>query len=325
MKKTAPIRWGMIGCGNVTELKSAPAYQQTDGFELVSVMGRNEEKVRDYASRHDIENFYTDADALISASEVDAVYIATPPDSHLHYALKVAEAGKPCCIEKPLAPSFAACKSICEAFEEKKLPLFVAYYRRSLSHFLQIKEWLDLECIGTVRQVSWHLAKPPKPIDLLDRYNWRTDVTIAPGGYFDDLACHGLDLIAFLLGDFKKVSGVSQNQQGFYPAKDAFVAHWLHESGVTGVGSWNFGCGLLQDRLEIVGSKGRIECAVFEEKPIRLVTKSIQKEVQIPHPKHIQAPHVLQMRNTLLRGKDHPSTGRTATHTTWIMDQILGG
>ena len=96
------IKWGIIGCGSVTEIKSGPAYKMTDGLELFAVMRRNLELAEDYASRHQVPNFYNDADALINHPNIDAVYIATPPDSHNHYALQVAEAGIICCIEKPL-------------------------------------------------------------------------------------------------------------------------------------------------------------------------------------------------------------------------------
>jgi 1,5-anhydro-D-fructose reductase (1,5-anhydro-D-mannitol-forming) len=170
-KNSNPIRWGIIGCGDVTEVKSGPAYQKTEGFELKAVMRRNMEKLQNFAQRHGVEKYFTDADALINDSEVDAVYIATPPDSHLMYALKVAEAGKPCCIEKPLAPSYADSYQINEAFAKKNIPLFVAYYRRSLPRFKQLKDWLVEDEIGEVRHVSWHLSQPPNLKDLSSSQN----------------------------------------------------------------------------------------------------------------------------------------------------------
>ncbi|RON05549.1 hypothetical protein BK658_02090 [Pseudomonas brassicacearum] len=89
------VRWGMIGCGSVAERKSGPAFYKAPGSALVAVMGRRLEAVQDYAARHGIERFYTDAESLIADPEVDAVYIATPPDSHHAYSLLVAAAGKP--------------------------------------------------------------------------------------------------------------------------------------------------------------------------------------------------------------------------------------
>lgn len=321
---TKTIRWGIIGCGDVTEKKSGPAYQKTAGFSLDAVMRRDAEKAADYAKRHQVPKFYADADALINDPDIDAVYIATPPDTHEYYAVKVAEAGKPCCIEKPMAPTYAACVAICEAFEKHGIPLFVAYYRRSLPRFNQVKAWLDNGEIGEVRHVQWQLTKPASAIDLSGAYNWRTDSAIAAGGYFDDLASHGLDLFEHLLGNITEVSGIATNQQKLYSAKDAIAASWIHESGITGTGSWNFGTATREDKVEIAGSKGHITFAVFDENPIRLITESGTVELDIAHPENIQLHHVENLREHLLGHKQHPSTGRTAAHTNWVMGCIVG-
>ncbi|MDB2607019.1 Gfo/Idh/MocA family oxidoreductase [Zobellia sp.] len=324
MEENKNIRWGIIGCGDVTEIKSGPAYRKTDGFEIVAVMRRDTEKAADYAKRHGVSKYYSDADALINDDEVDAVYIATPPDSHKFYALKVAAAGKPCCIEKPMSPCFADSLEIQKAFVDKKLPLFVAYYRRSLPRFLKVKEWLDANEIGEVRHISWFLGKPPNDIDLSGAYNWRTDAKVAPAGYFDDLASHGLDLFAFLLGDFESASGTAINQQGLYSAKDAITGHWLHENGITGTGTWNFGTNKRKDLVEIYGSKGTISFSIFEEAHIILTNTTGEQKLFIEHPEHVQQFHVENLKTDLFGGQTHPSTGKTALHTSWVMDTILG-
>ncbi len=321
----SPLRWGIIGCGDVTEVKSGPPYQLTDGFELAAVMRRDAARLHDYARRHGVAKTYTSAVALIDDPDIDAVYIATPPDSHREYALLVAAAGKPCCVEKPLAPGYADSRAICEAFREKDLPLFVAYYRRSLPRFERVHRWLRDGEIGEVRHISWQLSKPPGAVDRSGDYNWRTDPAVAPGGYFDDLASHGLDLFCHYLGDIREVHGISLNQQGLYGAKDAFTACWVHENGVTGAGSWNFGCYQREDRVEILGSKGRIRFAVFDEEPIVLESSDKQLSIRIDHPKHVQQQHVENMARDLFGdGYTHPSTGRSAAHTSWVMDRILG-
>ncbi len=325
VKQSKLIRWGIIGCGNVTEVKSGPAYTQTEGFQLIAVMRRSLDKVQDYARRHNIKKYYTEADKLINDTEVDAVYIATPPDTHLYYALKVAAAGKPCCIEKPLAPCYQDSVAIYDSFKEKNIPLFVAYYRRSLPRFHQVQTWLNNKDIGEIRHINWHLNRAPKDIDVSGTYHWRTDPKVATGGYFDDLASHGLDLFIHLLGNIKDVFGISLNQQKLYGAKDAFTACWLHESGVTGAGSWNFGCDHSEDRVEIFGSKGKIEFSVFNESPVLLKYNGKQQEVFIENPKNIQIHHVENMKKQLFNDNYiHPSSGLTAVHTSWVMDKILG-
>lgn len=321
---TKVVRWGILGCGNVTEVKSGPAYQKTAGFEVVAVMRRDAYKAADYAKRHGIDKFYTNGDDLINDPEIDAIYIATPPDTHKYYGLKVAQAGKICCIEKPLAPNYQESLIIYKAFEEKNIPLFVAYYRRTLPRFEQIKTWLNANSIGDIRHIRWHLSKPATTQDLSGEYNWRTNSEIATGGYFDDLASHGLDLFVYLLGNIKAVSGISLNQQGLYSAKDAATACWVHESGITGTGSWNFGCYEREDKVEIFGSRGKISFSVFENDPLVLSNDLGKTELFIEHPDNIQLYHAKQMREHLLGNSEHPSTGLTGAHTSWVMDKIIG-
>lgn len=134
-ESTKLIRWGIIGCGNVTEVKSGPAYQKTEGFEVVAVMRRDAAKAEDYAKRHGISKYYTNADDLINDPKIDAVYIATPPDVHKYYGLKVATAGKICCIEKPLAPNYQDSLTIAEAFATKKIPPFCGLLQAYASSF----------------------------------------------------------------------------------------------------------------------------------------------------------------------------------------------
>lgn len=319
------IRWGIIGCGAVTEVKSGPAYQKTAGFELSAVMRRDLDLAKDYAQRHQVANYCNDALALINDPAIDAIYIATPPDSHKYYGLLVAKAGKPCCIEKPLAPSYQDSLAICQAFKTHDVPLFVAYYRRSLPRFTHIKSLIDRQVIGDIRHVSWHLSKPPSTEDLAGSYNWRTDNHIARGGYFDDLASHGLDLICFLLGDMKVVRGLATNQQGLYSAYDAVTAHWQHCSGVTGVGSWNFGACSRQDDVIIFGSKGELRFSVFDEQPLIITVNNKQQTLIIEHPENIQLYHVENIKKQLVDGIVHPSIADTALHTSWVMEKILKG
>ena len=323
-ENTKTVRWGILGCGDVTEVKSGPAYQKTAGFKIEAVMRRDAEKAADYAKRHNIGKYYSDADALINDPEIDAIYIATPPDTHKLYGLKVAAAGKICCIEKPLAPSYKESLEIHEAFKTKNIPLFTAYYRRTLPRFEQVKTWLDTNKIGEIRSIRWNLTKPASAQDLSGEYNWRIDAKVAPGGYFDDLASHGLDLFIFLLGDIKEVSGYSLNQQGLYSAKDAATACWLHESGVTGNGNWNFGSNKREDIVEIDGTKGKIRFSIFENDSIFLSNEEGETELFIEHPENVQLPHVERIREHLLDISKHPSNGWNAVQTSWVMDNILG-
>jgi 1,5-anhydro-D-fructose reductase (1,5-anhydro-D-mannitol-forming) len=316
------VRWGMIGCGSVAESKSGPAFYKAPGSALVAVMGRRLEAVSDYAARHDIARVYTDVDALINDPEVDAVYIATPPDSHHTYALKVAAAGKHCCVEKPMSLNVGQSREMHKVFAEAGLHLFVSYYRRSLPRFQQVRQWLEQGRIGEVRHLTWTLTKAPSATDLGGASNWRTDPAIAGGGYFADLASHGFDLFQYLLGDIVEGAGFTARQAGLYAAEDAVSASWRFASGALGMGCWNFVADRREDRVEVIGSLGRISFSVFDEHPVELQADE-HLSLNIEHHASIQWHHVLGM-NAHIRGEaQHPAVAGEALKTDWVMDQIL--
>lgn len=318
------VRWGMIGCGSVTEVKSGPAFQQVPGFELHAVMRRNAALAQDYALRHGVPHWTTDAEAIISDPHIDAVYIATPPDTHHYYALQVAAAGKVCCVEKPMALNSQQCVEMIAAFEQAARPLFVSYYRRSLPRFERIRHWLDEQRIGQLRHVHWDFCRAPTPRDLDRLPHWRTDPLASGGGYFVDLASHGLDLLLHWLGDVQAVAGLVRNQQQLYPTPDAVTACWAFQSGASGSGFWNFGAHQRRDCLHLHGSAGSIRCSVFEPGPITLISEGHETSVEIAHPATIQLPHVQHMRRHLDAEMTHPSLASEAIKTTRLMEAILG-
>ena len=112
MQDLPQIKWGFIGCGEVTEKKSGPAFSEIEGSQVVAVMSRSREKAKSYAQRHGIPRYYTDPQALVDDPEVNAIYIATPPSSHATYAIMSMRAGKPCYVEKPLARSYDECMRV---------------------------------------------------------------------------------------------------------------------------------------------------------------------------------------------------------------------
>jgi predicted dehydrogenase len=314
----------MVGCGDVTTKKSGPAYSKVAGSKLVAVASRRPSSARSYASMHGIEHVFEDPEELIRSPEVDAVYIATPPSSHRALAVRVAEAGKPCCVEKPLAMCHAEAVEMLSAFEAAKRPLFVAYYRRSLPRFEHLKRWIAADAIGDLRHVHWALARAPTAADLSGAPNWRTDRKEAPGGYFEDLACHGLDLFDFLVGPIVEASGVSRNQQKLYEVPDAVAASWSHQGGATGSAFWNFAAFGKSDEVQIIGSRGRIKFSIFDEAPVVLETNAGTEAVEIANPDPIQLHHVEKMIRHLSGEGLHPSLGESAARTELVADQILG-
>jgi predicted dehydrogenase len=318
------IRWGIIGCGDVTEVKSGPALQKARGSELVAVMRRTGDLARDYARRHGVTKWFDDADALIHDPDVDAVYVATPPSSHKEYTIRCADAGKPVYVEKPMALDFEECRAMIDACREANVPLFVAYYRRALPRFLEIRRLIDSGAIGDVRSVSITLLRSPDPkLALGAPLPWRVRPDIAGGGLFLDLGSHMLDFLDYALGPISEVHGIASNRAGLYPAEDTVTGTWRFSSGGHGVGTWCFAAAESRDHTEIIGSRGRIEYSTFESTPIVLSTPDGRRELSIDNPPHIQQPLIQLVVNALAGHGSPPSTGDTAARTSWVMDQML--
>ena len=267
------IRWGIIGCGDVTEVKSGPGFQRANDSSLVAVMRRTGKLAKDYAHRHGVPKWYDNAEALIHDPEVDAIYIATPPASHKTYALLSAQACKPVYVEKPMALNFDECQVMIQACQAAQVPLFVAYYRRMLVRFLKIKELIDTQTIGDVRFVTLTLYQPLAPDELQpETLPWRVRPEIAGGGRFMDTAAHMFDFLDYVLGPIRDVHGFASNQAHRYLTKDIVTGTFVFASGVQGVGTWCFTGFDRWDKTEIVGSEGKITYSTFDAQPVILTT-----------------------------------------------------
>ena len=318
------IRWGIIGCGNVTEVKSGPGFQKAEGSQLTAIMRRDGAKARDYAERHGVPRWYDDADRLIHDPEVDAVYVATPPSTHADYAVRVARAGKPVYVEKPMARDAGECRRMIAACREAGVPLFVAYYRRALPRFLKVRELLEAGAIGAPRFVTVTQYYAPGEYDP-DNLPWRVQPEIAGAGLFLDLASHTLDILDFLLGPVTEAKGMAINQAGLYPAEDCVAAGLTFTGGALGAGIWCFTAynESAVDVNEIVGSKGKLRFSTFGAEPIELHTAEGVTLHPAPTPPHIQQPLIQTIVNALNGGPPCPSTGDTALRTSEVMDAIL--
>ncbi len=320
------VRWGILGAGDVCEVKSAPAMQRVPGSRIAAVMRRDGGKAADYARRHGVPAWYDDADALLADPAVNAVYVATPPGAHCELTLRAAAAGKPVYVEKPMARTFDECRRMQAACDAAGVPLFVAYYRRALPQFVAIRNLLAAGRIGDVRHVRIDMNQAPTPaIVRKTETDWRVDPAISGGGYFHDLASHQFDLLDFLLGPVADAKGFSRNQVGAYAADDIVTAAFSFESGVLGSGSWCFTASDASaiDRTTIVGSAGEIRYATFGDGRFEVETDAAgTEELEYPVPAHIQEPLIASVVDALLGRGDCPSTGTSGARASLVMDRI---
>jgi len=320
------VRWGMIGCGSVTEVKSGPGFYKAERSSLVAVTSARPAMARAFAERHHVARAYDTTEALLAAPDIDAVYIATPPASHKQLTLQAARAGKHVYVEKPMALRFAECQEMIDACAGLGRRLFVAFYRRAMPRFRQVRQWLDDGAIGAVRTVAVVQHQPPAADDLSpDTLPWRVRPEIAGGGKFLDMGVHTLDLLDFWFGPIAEVHGIASNQGGLYAAEDTVTATWRHEGGVQGCGSWCYVCADNVDRVTIVGAKGRIEMEIFTDSPLRLVTAERDEMLSIANPAHVQQPFIQSIVDELTGVGTCPGDPQSAARASWAADEILAG
>ena len=322
------LKWGFIGCGEVTEKKSGPAFSEVTGSMVEAVMSRNEKNARRYAERHGINKWYSDAQELIDDPDVNAIYIDTPPSSHATFAIMAMKAGKPVYVEKPLAANYEDCARVNRVSEETGVPCFVAYYRRYLPYFQKVKQIVQNGTIGNVMNVQVRFAVPPRDLDYSNPENlpWRLQPDIAGGGYFYDLAPHQLDLLQDMFGVIVEADGICANRANLYNVEDSVSACFRFESGLPGSGSWCFVAheSAKEDRITVIGDKGQVSFSVFNYDPIRLNTLDGTQNITVPNPPYVQYPLIKSVIEHLQGISVCSCTSVSATPVNWVMDRILG-
>lgn len=315
------IKWGIIGCGDVAEKKSGPAFKRVADSSLVAVMRRDKDKAADYAKRHQVPKWYGVAQDLINDVEINAVYIATPPSSHEKYAIAALEAGKHVYLEKPMAMDRKSAQRIQHKAESSSGKLVIAHYRRALPLFIKVKDMLHEKLIGEISWVNIRLMQPVKTDIMADsETNWRLNPAISGGGLFHDLAPHQLDLMLHFFGEVDDAMGFSVNHSHASAADDQVNGIIKFSNGINLRGSWDFATeGEAEDICEIHGANGKITFPFFGEK-INVWQAGIKSSIPLPYPEYVQEPMIAKVVNYFLDRGPNPCPGEEAVEGMRLMD-----
>jgi len=316
------IKWGIIGCGDVTEVKSGPAFNKVPNSSLVAVMRRDAVKAADYAQRHGVPKWYSDATELINDPEVNAIYIATPPLQHEAYTIEALAAGKPVYVEKPMALNAAAAQRMVNAANNYGVKLSVAHYRREQPLFLKVKSLIDKQVIGDIRFVDLRMLQPQKSkVIAKTAYNWRMDPNIGGGGLFHDLAPHQLDLMLYFFREINTSSGIALNQSKQQPVDDFVTGRILFENGMVFNGTWCFTVaeGQQMDVCDIYGSKGKISFPMFGHQ-VKLTRNGVEEQFDFLPLAHVEQPMIEKVVAYFLDKSKNPCSGEEALKTMELLD-----
>ena len=320
------IKWGMIGCGNVTEVKSGPAFTKVPNSALIAVTSRNIEKAADYAKRHQVPKWYSSAEELLNDQEINAIYIATPPSSHEAYTIAALKAGKSVYVEKPMSLSAASAKNMLDAAQRYGGKLTVAHYRRAQPVFQKIKSLIDEKAIGDIKLVSLQYFQPQLSAEEMKepKNQWRVDTSIAGGGLFHDISPHQLDLMNYFFGTAEIAMGTAAQQAGLNLADDIVAGILKFSNKVIFTGTWCFStaAGYKKDVCEIVGSEGRLSFSFFGQPKIELTKNGHTETFNFDILPHVQQPMIEATVNYFLNQKPNPCSAEIGFEVMSIMDEF---
>jgi len=317
------IKWGIIGAGDVAEVKSGPAFNLVENSTLLAVMRRDTEKAKDFAKRHNVPLWYDSVEELLANKEINAVYIATPPSSHLTIAKQALTSGKFVYLEKPMTLNLEEAKQL-KAFIKPHHKIVVAHYRRNLEGFIKVKSLLNDNVIGTVSHAKIEILQPDdNDIIAQTDENWRVNPAVSGGGYFNDIAPHQLDLMQMYFGEIKQMQGfaIATKTKNVHDVINGIISF---KSGVQFQGIWNFTVSkdAKKDQCVIYGDKGTIHFSFYEER-VLLTTENNTEVFTFKSPQHIQQPLIEATVNYFLNEEKNPCTVDDGLATLQIIDSFI--
>ncbi len=317
------LRWGILGCGNVAEHKGGPPLYSVDESKLIAVMRRDQAKAEDFAERHGAKRAYTDVDKLLSDDEINAVYIATPPNLHCEQTIRAARTGKHILCEKPMAMSVNECQQMVDACSEAGVTLMLAYYRNHYPNVVKMKALMDENAIGDVVLARINCTAYYNP-NRKDLKNWRMNPEISGGGVLMDIGSHRISLLQYLMGNVASVKGFAETVHLEGNVDDSAVFTLRFESGAHAVANINWNVGIGIDDIEVYGTKGCLRCSPLNSENLTLETKSegVKTLPQIPLP-HTHTGLVQDFVNHIRTGEPIRCTGELGLQTNAIIAKIM--
>lgn len=165
MNSSKKIKWGIIGCGNITK-KFISDLALIDAAELLAVASRNIEKAKKFAEKHKAKIAYGSYNELFLDTEVDIVYIATPHNLHAELSIKAMKHGKHVLCEKPIALNKKEASKIIETSKRTHRFFMEALWTRFNPCLIAIKKQINSGEIGQIKYINADFSfKSNKSID----------------------------------------------------------------------------------------------------------------------------------------------------------------
>ncbi len=277
----APVRIGLIGAGAIMRLSHAPTIQRTEGAALTAIFDRDLARAKALSAEFG-GRVYDKLEAMLDASDIDAVIVATPNRFHEEGVLAAAAHGKHVFCEKPLTLDVQSAQRMVDACRDAKVLLQVGFNQRFWPQVQIAKRLIDSGFIGTVHQYKSNYSEKSTAYPAATRY--RYDLAQSGGATIIDLTIHRIDLLRYLVGDYAAVFAELAHSVLPERVDDNIFLLTRGTKGDRGCLSGNRYSPDIGDGTDIYGSEGTIHIASetlnpFHAAPLAVYTEKRAKDL----------------------------------------------
>ncbi|HCL25139.1 MAG TPA: hypothetical protein DHW65_02170 [Dehalococcoidia bacterium] len=286
-RHTVAVGWAIIGAGMHPQQKLAPAIVLTPDAELIGVLSRDQGRADAFAEAHGAKAGYSDLDALLADSRIDAVFVSSPNAAHVGHTLAAAKAGKHVLSEKPMATSVEDAAAMVEACKSNGVKLGLGFELRFHPAHRVARDLVSQDKLGRVRLLQGHWGrgerKEPEHLPRTGLRDWWEDPEQMGGGsVIMGLGVHVFDLVRFVMQqEVTEVSAMTDGQTDAQPLEHIATMGLRLEDGTIA----NISCGrMLPDTLNdftVYGTDGRFtgHATVWEARmgDMEVVSETVNK------------------------------------------------
>lgn len=317
----AKLRWGLIGCGDISRRRVAPALRDSSLCELVAVSRAKAELAESFAQEFGARRWCADWHDLLMDYEIDAIYSATPVHLHAEQVIAAAERGKHVLCEKPMALNVAECDRMIDACRENDVKLGVAYYRHFYPVVRRVNQLIDSGELGVpvVVQVNAFEWFDPDPSAAR---SWLLRKDLSGGGPMFDFGCHRIEVLLDLLGNIVDVKSTLANAFFNREVEDTATAMFQFERGTCGTLTVTHAAREPQDTLDLFFTNGSIHIPVLNEGTMRVLTRDGERIETHPNHTNIHQPLIEDFAMAVLERRDPVVTGEVGRSVALIEEKI---
>jgi len=307
-RRFTPIKWGLIGCGDIARKRVAPALRDAPMCELIAVSRARAELAESFARDFGARRWHSDWRELVADEEIDAVYVATPVHLHSEQTIAAAEAGKHVLCEKPMAMDVAECDRMIAACRANGVKLGVAYYRHFYPVVRRVKELLDSRELGVpiiaqINAFEWFDPEPSNP------RAWLIQKEFSGGGPMFDFGCHRIEVLLNVFGAVREVKATLANTYFHREVEDLATAIFQFESGTCATLTVAHSAREPQDTLDMFCSQGSIHIPVLNEGTMQVLSSAGERTEKHPNHPNIHQPLIEDFANAILQNRDPKVSG----------------